>query len=58
MVLVIPAILTFLGVGGDHINERILFEKYGDKGMMPYFATLVYISCHDTLEKLQKCQKA
>jgi hypothetical protein len=40
---VIPAIITFLGVGGDHIRIRILFDTYGDKVMMPYFSILIYI---------------
>ena len=43
MYYVIPAILTFLGVGGDHIRLRILFDIYGDKVMMPYLSILIYI---------------
>jgi hypothetical protein len=43
MYYVIPAIIAFLGVGGDHIRIRILFDTYGDKVMMPYFSILIYI---------------
>jgi hypothetical protein len=46
MYYVIPAIISFLGVGGDHIKVRILFQIYGDEVMFPYFSTLIYIfSC-------------
>lgn len=46
MYYVIPAIISFLGVSGDYVKTRILFEIYGDKVMMPYFSILIYIfSC-------------
>ncbi len=46
MYYVIPVLITFLGVGGDHIRIRILFEIYGDEVMMPYFSILIYLlSC-------------
>ncbi|GIO27426.1 hypothetical protein J43TS3_20370 [Ornithinibacillus bavariensis] len=46
MYYVIPVLITFLGVGGDYVKTRILFETFGDKVMMPYFLTLIYIlSC-------------
>lgn len=40
---VIPVVIGYLGVGGDHIRVRILFQIYGDEVMFPYFSSLIYI---------------
>src|SRR5690625_1703985 len=46
MYYVIPILISILGVGGDYVKTRILFQVFGDEVMMPYFTTLLYIfSC-------------
>lgn len=42
----LPCLLIVLGVGGDYVKTRVLFEVFGDNIMMPYFAIIIYLlSC-------------